>query len=89
MLLLCTIVHLPSDMFVLLTYQAYSCVPTTVPSITHIYTRRDAEGDVLDPWRLSELLMDLGAMSVSVDDSSLGTKDENPIMQDHGNSKVL
>lgn len=33
--------------------------------------------------------MDLGAMSVSVDDSSLGTKDENPIMQDHVNSKVL
>ncbi|CAN0541751.1 unnamed protein product, partial [Scytosiphon promiscuus] len=47
------------------------------------YTCRDAEGDVLDPWQLSELLMDLGAMSVSVDDSSLGTKDENPIMQDH------
>ena len=50
---------------------------------------RDAKGDVLDPWRLSELLMDVGAMSVSVDDSSLGTEDESPILQDHSNSKVF
>lgn len=89
LLLLCTIVHLPPDMVVLLTYQVYSSVPTSIPPITHTHACRDAEGDVLDPWRLSELLMDLGAMSVSVDDSSLGTKDENPIMHDHVNSKVL
>lgn len=32
--------------------------------------------------------MDVGAMSVSVDDSSLGTEEENPILHDPGISKV-
>lgn len=49
---------------------------------TLVLLPRNAEGNVLDPWRLSELMMDLGAMSVSVDDSSLGTDEEEPIMDD-------
>lgn len=62
----------------------------SIPSLFYRWRspHRDVNGDVLDPWRLSELLMDVGAMSASVDDSSLGTKDENPIMQEHSNSLV-
>lgn len=54
----------------------------------HIFSKRDAKGDELDPWYLSELLMDVGAMSVSVDDSDLGTKDETPLLHEHVNPKV-
>ncbi|CAM9837755.1 unnamed protein product [Pylaiella littoralis] len=50
---------------------------------------RDAKGDELDPWYLSELLMDVGAMSVSVDDSDLGTKDETPLLHEHVNPKAF
>lgn len=49
---------------------------------------RGIQGDELDPWRLSELLMDLGAMSVSVDDSSQGMSAESPLLEDHGKSKA-
>lgn len=48
------------------------------PSLT-----RDGEGNVLEPWQLSELLMDLGAMSVSVDDAAKGTDEEIPLLRDH------
>lgn len=54
----------------------------------HFFSKRDAKGDELDPWYLSELLMDVGAMSVSVDDSGLGTKDEIPLLHDHSQPKV-
>lgn len=54
----------------------------------HACVQRDANGDELDPWHLSELLMDVGAMSVSVDDSALGTKEESPLLHDHIQSKV-
>lgn len=53
-----------------------------------IFPKREANGDELDPWYLSELLMDVGAMSVSVDDSDLGTKDEVPLLHDHSKPKV-
>lgn len=65
---------------------------TTWPAsdVSHavFFVDRDADGDELEPWFLSELLMDMGAMSVSVDDADLGTKDETPLLQDHTNSKV-
>lgn len=53
-----------------------------------VRVNRDVNGDELDPWFLSELLMDIGAMSVSVDDSALGTKEESPLLHDHIQSKV-
>lgn len=49
---------------------------------------RDSKGNVLDPWQLSELLMDMGAMSVSVDDASKGTDKEIPLFRDHIASQV-
>ncbi|CAM9644473.1 unnamed protein product, partial [Hapterophycus canaliculatus] len=54
-----------------------------------IACKGDAHGDELEPWFLSELLMDMGAMSVSVDDADLGTKDETPLLQDHTKSKAF
>eukprot|EP00903_Cladosiphon_okamuranus_P014851 g13752.t1 len=50
---------------------------------------RDANGDELDPWFLSEFLMDIGAMSVSVDDSALGSKEEAPLLHDIVQSKAF
>lgn len=52
------------------------------------FADRDAKGGELDPWLLSELLMDVGAMSVSVDDADLGTGAEVPLLHEHTNSKV-
>lgn len=49
---------------------------------------RDSSGNVVDPWRLSELLMDVGAMSVTVDDAYHGTDQEIPVLHDHATSKV-
>ncbi|CAM9672252.1 unnamed protein product [Ectocarpus sp. 4 AP-2014] len=50
---------------------------------------RDAKGGELDPWFLSELLMDVGAMSVSIDDADLGTGAEVPLLHKHTNSKAF
>lgn len=45
-------------------------------------------GYLLDPWQLSELLMDCGAMSVSVDDAAKGTDAEVPLFHDHDSPQV-
>lgn len=59
----------------------FVCIDACVHRID-AWVYRDADGE-LDPWFLSELLMDMGAMSVSVDDSALGTKEESPLLHEH------
>lgn len=61
-----------------------SKIDSKVPFWTMLnFVGSDEKGNVLDPWQLSELLMAMGSMSVSVDDSSRGTDAEVPVLRDH------